>query len=119
MHSYHGGLGGKHILPEIQAHITELGRHASKMVDDRYVFLDTIYWHCLNSLIFRMDSFPRWRGLNHFSKVMSVSFADASKLEDITKVCALSSVRVSVYSRKRLLAHDICRPQCTRTIKKS
>ena len=35
-----------------------------------------------------MNGFPRWRGLNHFSNVMSVLFSDASKLEDILKVCA-------------------------------
>lgn len=30
--------------------------------------------------------FPRWRGLTHFGKVMSVSFSDGSKWEDLSKV---------------------------------
>lgn len=29
---------------------------------------------------------PRWRGLNHFSEVMRVSFTDGAKYEDISKV---------------------------------
>ena len=37
MHGYHAGLGGKHILPKVQAHVKELGQWASKIVDDQYV----------------------------------------------------------------------------------
>ena len=29
---------------------------------------------------------PRWRDLNHFNQVMSISFSDASKFEDLSKV---------------------------------
>jgi hypothetical protein len=29
---------------------------------------------------------PRWRGLNHFSEVMKITFTDGSKHEDISKV---------------------------------
>jgi hypothetical protein len=35
MHNYAHGLGEKHIWPEIQRHIEELGRQASKMVDSQ------------------------------------------------------------------------------------
>ena len=30
---------------------------------------------------------PRWRGLNHFAKYLSVEFSDGSKWEDMSKVC--------------------------------
>jgi hypothetical protein len=37
MHNYAHGLGGKHIWPEIQRHIEDLGRQASKTVDNQSV----------------------------------------------------------------------------------
>jgi hypothetical protein len=37
MHNYAHGLGGKHIWPEIQQHIEDLGHQASKTVDNQSV----------------------------------------------------------------------------------
>jgi hypothetical protein len=34
----------------------------------------------------RANKIPRWRGLNHFTKVMDISFTDGTKNEDISKV---------------------------------
>ena len=33
-----------------------------------------------------MDFIPRWQNLNHFKKVIGISYTDATKYEDISKV---------------------------------
>ena len=42
-----------------------------------------LIFHSLNN---RFDVFPRWRNLNHFSRVTNISFSDGNKLQDISKV---------------------------------
>lgn len=39
-----------------------------------------------NLIVYRAAKFPRWRGLTHFGNVMSMSFTDGSKYEDLSKV---------------------------------
>jgi hypothetical protein len=51
MHNYAHGLGGKHIWPEIQHHVEELGRNASKMVDTQLVLqLIFLHFYTLNNM---------------------------------------------------------------------
>jgi hypothetical protein len=37
-------------------------------------------------LLYRARSFPTWRRLYHFDKMMNISFSDATKLKDLVKV---------------------------------
>lgn len=37
-----------------------------------------------------MNSIPRWHGLNHFNHIVSISFSDGTKYEDISKVSIIS-----------------------------
>ncbi|KAG1787605.1 uncharacterized protein HD556DRAFT_1448615 [Suillus plorans] len=39
-------------------------------------------------------SFPRWRNLNHFDQVVSISFADGMKYEDISKLIVFAAHNV-------------------------
>lgn len=48
-----------------------------------YLFLSTAHCHINH----RIANLPRWRNLNHFDHVTSVTFSDARKYEDILKVC--------------------------------
>lgn len=42
------------------------------------------------TLQIRLDAFPRWRDLNHFSETAKFrEFADGRKYEDLSKVCSL------------------------------
>jgi len=68
LHAHHAGLFGKHLWEELQERITDLGRQAVKQLDDQ------------------MFQLPRWRELNHFDQVMGISYTDARKYEDISKV---------------------------------
>ena len=43
LHTFHGGLFGDHLFPQIKRHIESLGRHAIKSVDDKSVLLFTCY----------------------------------------------------------------------------
>ncbi|TFK39111.1 hypothetical protein BDQ12DRAFT_698231 [Crucibulum laeve] len=67
MHSYPHGLGGKHLFPELQSFLSESHIKAKKADD-------------------QISSLPRWRGLNHFSSLTSITFSDANKYEDILKM---------------------------------
>ena len=51
MHGHHAGLGGKHILPKVQAYVKELGQQASKIVDDQYVLFILVH-RLSNHLLF-------------------------------------------------------------------
>ncbi|KAJ3509195.1 hypothetical protein NLJ89_g5347 [Agrocybe chaxingu] len=62
MHSYAGGLGGKHIWPLLQKYIRGLGVAVSRKVDER------------------------WRDFNHFSKIVDIKFSDATKFEHLLKI---------------------------------
>ncbi|KAI0055128.1 hypothetical protein BV25DRAFT_1816053 [Artomyces pyxidatus] len=67
LHAYHLGLFGRHLLPEIQAYLNRLERETKFLVDDQ------------------INRLPRWRGLNHFPKVVKTTFTDGVKFEDISK----------------------------------
>ncbi|KDR65150.1 hypothetical protein GALMADRAFT_148940 [Galerina marginata CBS 339.88] len=68
MHYGPHGLGGKHLWPALQLHVKAIGKAAMHKVD--------IQAHLL----------PRWRGLNHFNKILNIQFSDANKYEDIMKL---------------------------------
>ncbi|KAJ7467981.1 hypothetical protein FB451DRAFT_1340366 [Mycena latifolia] len=67
LHAYGSGLWGKHLFEQVKKHANRLpGRVAAKI-----------------DLQFKL--FPRWRNLNHFDSVMSMTFNDATKHEDVSK----------------------------------
>jgi len=83
MHAHDHGLGGKHHWPELQKFIKEYGRNGPSKVDAQYAVIHLLY--CAYKLLkqCRAQSFPTWRKLYHFSKVMDVTYTDASKLKDL------------------------------------
>ncbi|KAJ6630015.1 hypothetical protein B0H10DRAFT_2184050 [Mycena sp. CBHHK59/15] len=68
LHADDGGFWGGHLLVQITARVTELGRAPIVKIDAQ------------------MAAFPHWSGLNHFETVMNTSFNDGSKHKDITKM---------------------------------
>ncbi len=56
----------------------------------------------------RFASFPRWRNLNHFNAVMSISFNDGTKHEDISKMIVLASHNILTEDIDLLLL-QLCR----------
>ncbi|THH17255.1 hypothetical protein EUX98_g9164 [Antrodiella citrinella] len=76
LHAYNDGLFGKHLCPEWQGHLEKLGRDAQYIVDKQ------------------LDMIPPWRGLNHFSRATTMTFADGSKYEDLAKVIIFASHNV-------------------------
>ena len=52
----------------------------------------------------RAAEFPRWRDLHHFFDIISESFTDAKKLEDVVKVGILSP-QLEKYTEDRRLHH--------------
>ena len=42
--------------------------------------------------IHRVNAVPRWSKLSHFSAIIAVKFADGTKFEDISVVCAFATV---------------------------
>ncbi|THU83800.1 hypothetical protein K435DRAFT_822896 [Dendrothele bispora CBS 962.96] len=70
LHFQYSGLGGDHLIPQLKAHISNFtqAHQASTELDKRF------------------DSMPRWRGLNHFKSIMTQSFNDGSKHQDIAKI---------------------------------
>ena len=89
LHMDESGLGGAHLLPQLKAHITAQGRAAEVTLDSRYVHQGFL----TSSDGLRFKATPRWRNLNHFDSVMTLSFNDGSKHRDIAKV------RVRFHSR--------------------
>lgn len=85
---FHGGLFGRHLWPELKSHVELLGRDASGQVDTQYISYSILHFLLLIYL-FRMDAMPRWRNINHFSNVMSITFNDGSKFQDMSKVYTL------------------------------
>ena len=89
LHANHIGLFGDHLWAEFQLAVDELERDVRDAIDVQYVY-DLLLLLCdIANFEFcnRMSLFPRWRGLNHFNKVMHIDFTDGSKWEDIAKVC--------------------------------
>ncbi|EIW78276.1 hypothetical protein CONPUDRAFT_60954 [Coniophora puteana RWD-64-598 SS2] len=71
LHFCHGGIFGRHLLPELQTIIkhvssTKVGGTMGKF-DDHF------------------DRMPRWRNLNHFSSAVNTSFSDGNKFNDMSK----------------------------------
>ncbi|KAG1816991.1 hypothetical protein EV424DRAFT_1624504 [Suillus variegatus] len=67
-HYNHGGLWSRHYWVELQKYLASLGRAKVAQVDKNFA------------------KFPRWRNLKHPNQVMSVTFADSSVHEDISKM---------------------------------
>jgi hypothetical protein len=53
------------------------------MISKSFIHLATV---AAVTMILRTARIPRWRGLNHFTEILDVSFTDGSKYEDISKV---------------------------------
>ncbi|KAF6755064.1 hypothetical protein DFP72DRAFT_1033140 [Ephemerocybe angulata] len=72
LHSYHNGLGGKHLWGQVLAHIkARYGENSAQM----------------RAMERRAREFPRWNGLTHFTKVLSTKFQDGLKNQDLMKIC--------------------------------
>jgi hypothetical protein len=79
-------MWGSHMFPQFKAHIEVLGRQAAVTVDSLYVSLSSSDTRAYFSQSSRMDAIPRWRNLNHFETVTTLTFNDGSKHDDISKV---------------------------------
>ncbi|KAG2034064.1 hypothetical protein BDR03DRAFT_870910, partial [Suillus americanus] len=66
-----------HLWTELQKWITNSGRQAAMII-----------------YIASFESFPRWQNLNHFDQVVSISFADGTKYEDISKLIVFAAHNV-------------------------
>ncbi|KAJ6520588.1 hypothetical protein DFH09DRAFT_1193954 [Mycena vulgaris] len=76
LHGYASGLWGKHLFEQIKKHVELLPGRVAAQIDQQFKAL------------------PRWRGLNHFASVMSTTFNDGSKHEDVSKQILLASHNV-------------------------
>ncbi|KAK7049204.1 hypothetical protein VNI00_005805 [Paramarasmius palmivorus] len=76
LHFDDSGLWGAHLFPQLKGHLAKIGRHAEAEVDRRF------------------KSFPRWRDLNHFDAVITVTFNDGTKHRDISKMFLFASESV-------------------------
>ncbi|KAI0633772.1 hypothetical protein C8Q77DRAFT_1218049 [Trametes polyzona] len=70
LHAFHSGLWGHHFWQEFKRLAQDLPKEALTRIDQQF------------------DAIPRWKGLIHFSEVMSSSFNDGSKHEAISKACS-------------------------------
>lgn len=88
LHAFLIGLFGKHLWPELKARVKKAGRKALALVDTQCVdLLMTLFlFSTLTCRLDRMAAVPPWRGLNHFPQILSVSFNDGRKFEDMSKV---------------------------------
>ncbi|KAG1731038.1 hypothetical protein EDD22DRAFT_1014271, partial [Suillus occidentalis] len=77
---FNGGLYRDHLWAELQKIVVGLGRAKVAQMDKNY------------------EAFPRWRNLKHLAHVMSISFADGSVYEDISKMV--------VYAAHAILTED-------------
>ncbi|EIW76794.1 hypothetical protein CONPUDRAFT_63473 [Coniophora puteana RWD-64-598 SS2] len=66
LHFNHGGLFGRHLLPELQKII----KHVSSKFE---------------GTMGKFDAMPRWRDLNHFAHAVNTSFSDGNKFHDMSK----------------------------------
>ncbi|KAG1761725.1 hypothetical protein EDD22DRAFT_619601 [Suillus occidentalis] len=73
LHFNDEGLFSDHKWPELQKWVECLGRQAAVQIDSFF------------------QSIPRWRNLNHFDQVISVSFSDGTKYEDISKLIVFAA----------------------------
>ncbi|KAI0033052.1 hypothetical protein K488DRAFT_48524 [Vararia minispora EC-137] len=73
LHFNNSGLGGHHLWSELKKVIKLLGRQAEKALNENF------------------NSIPRWSGLSHFSEVVSSSFNDGTKHEDIGKLVVFAA----------------------------
>ncbi|KAJ7443500.1 hypothetical protein B0H11DRAFT_2091370 [Mycena galericulata] len=90
LHSYSLGLWGKHLFPRIKKHAERISSRTGAKIDEQY------------------SAFPRWRNLNHFDSVMSMSFNDGTKFEDVSKMIILASHNILVEEIDVLLL-QLCR----------
>ena len=74
-------------------------------------FLSTAYCH----INYRIANLPRWRNLNHFDHVTSVTFSDARKYEDILKVCLpfdmqiilkFNQMQMTIFATHNIITHS-------------
>jgi len=88
LHAFHLGLFKGHIWGTLKEKIKAIGRSAIKQVDDLYGQFTSIESERSEAYTLQsVSAFPRWSGLVHFaSGIMSISFTDGSKCEDISKV---------------------------------
>ncbi|KAG1899028.1 uncharacterized protein F5891DRAFT_1190206 [Suillus fuscotomentosus] len=70
------GNWGNHLFGELKVRAKALGREAEAKIDKQF------------------EAFPRWRDLNHFKSVMTISFSDGNKLRDIAKQMLYSAQNV-------------------------
>ncbi|EGO23558.1 hypothetical protein SERLADRAFT_438878 [Serpula lacrymans var. lacrymans S7.9] len=73
LHAHNSGLWGHHLWKEFLFWIEAEGRAASHQLDNQF------------------NGMPRWRNLNHFDRVASIEFSDATKHEDISKMVIFAS----------------------------
>jgi hypothetical protein len=90
LHFNNSGLGGHHLWTAFKDHVDKFGRESQKLIELQYA-CDLSPQRPSSNLCSRVDAIPRWRGLNHFSNVITVSYTDGSKHEDISKVCTCRS----------------------------
>lgn len=95
MHNHPHGLGGKHLWVELKIKIGKVGKSDLKVVQDRLVtFAECSKPNAEHLFILaRAAMFPRWTDLHHFSDIISESFTDAKKLEDVVKVVTYFHLR--------------------------
>ncbi|EIW77135.1 hypothetical protein CONPUDRAFT_157403 [Coniophora puteana RWD-64-598 SS2] len=72
LHFNHGGIFGRHILPELQ----KILKHVSKQRKSPGI---------LSQFNNQFAQMPRWRDLNHFSGAVNTSFSDGNKFQDMLK----------------------------------
>ncbi|KAH7919486.1 hypothetical protein BV22DRAFT_1075186 [Leucogyrophana mollusca] len=80
----HGGLFSDHLWVEFQQLVEAKGRDALAKIDRSY------------------DALPRWHNLNHFEQVMSISFTDGTKNEDIAKLLIFAAHDIFIVSQNDL-----------------
>ncbi|KAG1747038.1 uncharacterized protein EDB91DRAFT_1235854 [Suillus paluster] len=76
LHFNDEGLFRDHTWSELQKWVERLGRQAAVQIDNFF------------------QSIPHWRNLNHFNQVISVSFTDRTKYEDISKLIVFAAHNV-------------------------
>ncbi|KAG2090296.1 hypothetical protein BD769DRAFT_1679723 [Suillus cothurnatus] len=81
-----------HLWTELQKWIADSGRQAA---------------------IASFESFPHWRNLNHFDQVISVSFSDGTKYEDISKLIVFAAhnsyIELNMYASLQVHTEDTIR----------
>ncbi|KAH9911521.1 uncharacterized protein BXZ73DRAFT_56902, partial [Epithele typhae] len=96
LHAYHGGLFSDHLLTEFQSVVGTLRKEQQAEVNDAF------------------SAMPRWRGLNHFDEVTTVSFTDGSKYEDMSKVVIVPASYAAFRSKHLRLSRGFIILKCIR-----